>query len=80
MPIPMQFANWFRSLPSNQIGDIRNEICEKCGVSYKVFYHWLTGVTPVPKLAQEAIIEIAGEPVLFEKEPEQGSAPENPQD
>lgn len=70
MPQVMLFPNWYRSLPSNKIISYRDEIIEKCGISQAVFYNWLYGKTPVPKLAQDAIIQIAGEPVLFEPEQE----------
>lgn len=74
--MPMQFRNWYRSLPSNEIHSFRDKIIDVCGITRPVFYNWLSGITPVPKLAQDAIIEIAGEPISFE--PEQEPAMESP--
>lgn len=74
MPTPMEFNSWYRSLPSNRILEYRDRIIDECHISKAVFYNWLNAVTPVPPLAQKVIIDIAGEPVLFERpvsEPDQ---------
>lgn len=36
----------------------REEIRSKCDISYAVFYNYLRGTSPVPKLVEEAMDEI----------------------
>lgn len=76
----MQFKNWYRSLPSNKIMEFRDTIIKKCGITKPIFYNWLNGITDVPKLAQDVIIEISGEQVLFEQISVTEPAPQHPQD
>jgi hypothetical protein len=76
----MPFANWYRSLPSNRIIWYRDQIIDKCGITQAVFYNWLNGVTAVPKLAQEAIKQIAAEPIQFEDESQPAQPSPHPQD
>ena len=53
------WVNWFRSLPANQIREVRDRIINECDISIATFYRWSIGYTDVPKLAQEKIQQIA---------------------
>ncbi len=55
----------YLSLPrvNNNHLKIRDEIIEACGITQPIFYNWLKGLTPVPKLAQKEIAIILGESV-----------------
>jgi len=42
--------------------ELRNQIVYECNISTAIFYNWLKGVTPVPKLAQPIIAKILNKP------------------
>jgi hypothetical protein len=45
----------------------KKQIMKACGVSAATLKNWLLGRTPVPKLAQEKINELAGKKITFRR-------------
>jgi hypothetical protein len=69
--IILTFQQWFRMIPASTVRETRNTIIERCHLKKDekgfcpVFYHWLTGRTPVPPLAQPIIMEVAKQQLTF---------------
>lgn len=61
---------WYYSLsrPRDLHTTARTIICERCNISLRTFYAWISGETEVPHLAKQVINEVAGEKV-FDVEP-----------
>jgi hypothetical protein len=45
----------------------KKEVIKACGISPATLKNWLIGRTPVPKLAQDKISEIAGKRITFKR-------------
>ncbi len=59
-----QLLQWYNTLPKNDYKRLRNQVIDACGITKTVFYNWLRGTTPLPKLAKKEIERIAEKPIF----------------
>jgi hypothetical protein len=55
---PMKEA--YFSLPANKNKAIRDAIVVECGITKTIFYNWMDGKTPVPKLCKIVVSQHFG--------------------
>lgn len=60
----------YDNLPKKEADRARAEIIKQCGITYPVFWNWLKGITPVPKLCRIIVSNELKTPefILFEQE------------
>lgn len=61
----LHWLDWFNSLPSNEIGSVRDRILQEADISRSTFYNYRGRYLDVPKLVGEKISFIAGQPLSF---------------
>ncbi len=42
----------YNSLSKSDADEARKNIIKICGINYTIFFNWINGITPVPKLAR----------------------------
>lgn len=67
-----QLLQWYNTLPKNDYKRMRNQVIDACGVTKTVFYNWLRGTTPLPKLAKKEIERIAKQTIFSINKEENG--------
>ncbi len=63
----------YYDLPPKKALKIRNEIINECGITTDIYYNWMRGTTPVPKLCRIVVSQKLGvaEHILFRKDLQQ---------